>query len=166
MAVNTGAQQRKGCLGGCLALLFGVAVLVFVSRSATSHEQVANAPVAATAIVVATPSLSCEDAPSALITAISTGLKGGTHLISLQAVQSPEHSMAWYVSGYLNGPGLPAQSAIATWATNRLDGSGAVYAVGGYATQFSDWADGGRTAAAFSRSDAAAQRSISCVQGK
>lgn len=112
------------------------------------------------------PASRCAAAPAALVAAISTGLDivGGGSLRNVYAVKSADFEKVWFVSGDLEGSGLEGADDVATWVTNDLSGGGGlIYAVGGMATQFSDWGDGGQTDAAFSLSDDGAQASADCV---
>lgn len=112
------------------------------------------------------PESDCERAPRALVDQISVGLTvtGGGTLRAVRAVRSSDFERAYFVSAEIQGDGLEGDDEIATWATNRLDGTGLVYAVDGVASEFSDWGEGGQTDAGFSLSDDGADESRACVE--
>jgi hypothetical protein len=81
--------------------------------------------------------VSCQPAGAAIVTAISTGLVGGTHLSNAKATRDPERQNVWLVAARIEGPSMSGQ--VGVWATNDLSASGLIYAVDGFADQFSDW---------------------------
>ncbi len=94
--------------------------------------------------------------------AISSGLKigGGGTIRGAQAVRSTDFERVWFVSADLQGSGLEGKTDIATWATNDLNGAGAIYSVDAVAAEFSDW---GRPPS-MSMSDDGAQASAQCAR--
>lgn len=59
--------------------------------------------------------------------------------------------------------------SIGVWATNRdpevTDSTGTIYAVGGFAHQFSDWGEGEKTKAELRVTDTGAKAATKCAQG-
>ena len=106
----------------------------------------------------------CESASPALLAAISTGIRPETKtsLGPAYAVKSKDFESAYFVSAPVLGPGLDGGD-IATWVSNKSDGTGMVFAVGGMAKQFTDWADGASAEAKFSLGDDGAQESAACA---
>lgn len=108
----------------------------------------------------------CEPVDDALVDGISEGLTvdGGGSLRNAQAVRSGDYKKVWFIAADIQGPGLEGSEDIGIWATNSLVGEGLIMAVGGYATEFSDWGDGGQTDAQLSTSDDGAQEARGCVE--
>jgi len=107
----------------------------------------------------------CQSVPAQLTQAIEQGLTitGGGLLGEASAVKSNDFESVYFVAAMLRGEGM-GDDAIGLWATNDLDGNGMIYAVDAIANEFSDWADGRATDAAFSVSDDGAQEAIDCLQ--
>lgn len=110
-----------------------------------------------------------------LVETIESGLKPdtGATLHNVWAVRSDDFELVWFVAGDLEGPALDADDDIAIFATNMLDedgnydgGAGFIFAVGGFATEFSDWPDGGNTDAEMSIFDDGAELSEDCARGE
>jgi hypothetical protein len=112
-----------------------------------------------------TPDVSrCEPASPALIDAISEGLNiaGGGSLTNGFTVRSEDFDEVFFVAAELVGADLDGE--VAVWATNRLDGTGSVFSVGGFANEFSDWGDGGATDANLSLDDDGAEEAEDCAE--
>ncbi len=105
----------------------------------------------------------CQPASSAVSSAIGSGLESGLSLRNARIVQSNDFEQAHFVSADLQGPGLEGARDIATWVTNRPDGTGSIYSVNPAAEEFSDWGPGGQTDVGFSISDDGARESQGCV---
>lgn len=110
-----------------------------------------------------------------VVDAIESGIKPETDatLHNVWAVRSDDFELVWFVAGDLEGPGLEAKDDIAIFATNMLgeDGTydglgGMVLAVGGFATEFSVWPDGGKTDAEMSIFDDGAELAEDCARGE
>ena len=136
------------------------------SLTATPTPKPVAAPThAPTPRPLATPTPSrCLEVPAAAVGALATGLKGGTRLANVQAVKSSDFANAFFVSAYINGPGIAPNSVTGTWVTNRIDGSAGFFSVDGFAREFSDWADGTKTTAQFSMTNDGARQSQGCVR--
>lgn len=109
----------------------------------------------------------CEPVDDALVDGISEGLTvdGGGSLRNARAVRSEDYEKVWFVAADLQGESLEGSEDIGIWATNSLTvGEGLIMAVGGYATEFSDWGDGGQTDAQLSINDDGAQEARGCVE--
>jgi hypothetical protein len=82
----------------------------------------------------------CLDVSPAVVTAIETGLDvPGNSIRGAQAVRSSDFKRIYLVTADLEGDALEATDDYATWATNRLDGSGSYWAADPGAEEFSDW---------------------------
>jgi hypothetical protein len=105
----------------------------------------------------------CQEAQPALVSAISTGLDTGLSLRNAKVVKSNDFDNAYFFAADLQGSGLEGPSDVALWVTNRLDGTGSVYAVDAVANEFSDWGDGRTTDSHFSSSDDGADEAKACA---
>lgn len=109
----------------------------------------------------------CLDVPPEIVDTILAGLTvtGGGTLRDAQMVKSSDFEAIWFVSAEIDGSQIEGDGEIGTWATNApKDGYGLTYSVDGYAKEFSDWGDGGKTDANFSMSDDGAEESKDCVR--
>jgi hypothetical protein len=106
----------------------------------------------------------CQPAGAALVSAISTGLDEGLTLSKANVVRSEDFEEAYFVAADLQGPGLDGSSDIATWVSNRSDGSGLIYSVGSVSAEFSSWGSGEDTDAGFSLSDDGASEAADCAR--
>lgn len=109
----------------------------------------------------------CLDVPPAIVDAILAGLTvtGGGTLRDAQMVKSSDFEAIWFVSAEIDGQEMEDDGEIGTWATNApKDGYGLTYSVDGFAKEFSDWGDGGKTDADLSMSDDGAEESKDCVR--
>ncbi len=101
-----------------------------------------NRPPAAAQPATAQPATSrCQPAAPALVSAISSGLKisGGGSIRNAQAVKSADYESVYFVSADLEGEGLAAKDDVATWASNKSDGTGLIFSVNATAQEFSSW---------------------------
>lgn len=112
----------------------------------------------------ASPASRCLTVSPAVVRAISAGLtvNGGGKLRAVRAVRSHDYKRLFFVSADIQGAGMNGRDEIATWATNQIAAYGMIYAVGGFANEFSDWGDGGRTDAHMSVTDDGADASRVC----
>lgn len=145
-------SQNIGC-GGCLVLIVVSVIVIAVVSSVIS-----DAP-RTTPVVLA----DCLDPSPHLLELIESTLEvdGGGSLGQAKAMRSSAHTNAFYVAARINGPGM--DGVVGIWATNQLDGSGLIFAVGGMANAFSSLGDGGTTRAAFSRNDRGAVGAERCL---
>ena len=106
----------------------------------------------------------CQPADPALLATIAAGLTvdGGGDLPAGQIVRSADFENAYFIAARITGPGL--DNTVGLWVSNRPDGAGSIYAVDAIASEFSDWADGRTTGAAFSQADDGAQEAINCAK--
>ena len=114
-----------------------------------------------------TKSERCLDVPPGIVDTILSGLTvtGGGSLRDGQMVRSNDFEAIWFVSSGIDGSQMEGDGEIGTCATNTpKDGYGLTYSVDGYAKEFSDWGDGGKTDAALSMSDDGADESKTCVE--
>ena len=117
------------------------------------------------------PTSRCQDAQQALVSAVSTGLDAGqtipsTSQLSLRnakVVKSSDFESAYFFAADLQGVGLEGSNEIGLWVSNKVDGTGSVYAVDAVANEFSVWEDGRTTEAAFSSSDDGAAEAKACA---
>jgi len=121
--------------------------------------------VGAAACSSSVPSPRCVVTDALVLRGISQGLTvtGGGWLRFGQAVRSDDFHRAYFVAADIQGPGLNGPDEIGVWVTNRIDGSAGFASVDGYALEFSDWGDGGRTDAAFSMTNDGAQEAKDCA---
>jgi hypothetical protein len=89
----------------------------------------------------------CEKVSSAVLNAIAEGLTvtGGGTLRGGYAVKSDDFSKVYMVAADIQGSGMEGNREVGVWATNSLDGTGLIFAVDGYAKEFSDWGHGDTT---------------------
>jgi hypothetical protein len=106
----------------------------------------------------------CSPASPALVNAISTGLQERLTLRNARVVRSSDFDQAYFIAADLDGPGLDGDADIATWVSNRSDGTGSVYSVGAVAAEFSDWGRGEETDAGFALSDDGASEAGACAR--
>jgi hypothetical protein len=114
----------------------------------------------------------CRSAPKRLAHAIANGLtvQGGGTLRQAQAVKSGDFDDVYFVSAEIDGAGLEGSGDVGTWAkigplrVGGPVGGGLIYSVDRVATEFSDWADGGKADAQLSMEDDGAGASRECVQ--
>ena len=142
-----------GCVPGLFIIVVAVGV---ISAILTPKYPDPTPPPPATSVV-------CLDVSQALIDQISSTLEvgGGGQISRARAVQSGAHEIAYFIAGQIEGSGLT--DAVGVWASNSLDGSGAIFSVDNMAKEFSVLPDGGSTAAAFSMSDPGARESEQCL---
>lgn len=113
----------------------------------------------------ATESTRCEDVPPRLVKTIEDGLNvsvAGT-LKDARAVKSEDFKQVYFISAEIDVE--EGAGEIATWAKSgplRV-GGGLIYAVNGFANQFSNYDDGGDTDAQLSMDDDGAEESKACV---
>jgi hypothetical protein len=113
-----------------LIVLVGVPVLIWNSID-FSDSTIETAEVVA----------ECLDASQELVVRLNDGLNinGGGSLTNVKAVKSNDFANAYFVSGELYGPGLEEEGDIATFLTNKLDGTGPTFTADNVATEFSDY---------------------------
>ncbi len=128
----------------------GAAILGWLAGPSTSPES----PRATAACELVSRNL--VDRITETLTVTGEGALGKT-----MAVRSRAHERVWFVATEIQAPGL--DNAVGVFATNQLDGSGFLYAVGGVATDFSSASDGTRTDARFSLRDPGASDAERCV---
>ena len=116
----------------------------------------------------ATGSTRCENVPPRLVKIIEDGLSvsvAGT-LKDARAVKSEDFKQVYFISAEISTvEGREGAGEIATWAkTGPLRvGGGLIYAVDGFANEFSNADDGGDTDAQLSMDDDGAKESKACV---
>jgi len=110
----------------------------------------------------------CESVSADFLDGIETGLtvQGGGSLGAASAVKSGDFESVWFVAAEINGSGMEGSGEVGVWATNSDPSgpvSGTIYAVNGFATEFSDWGEGATTDAGITMADDGAQEAESCV---
>jgi hypothetical protein len=113
----------------------------------------------------------CLDVPKDKIDGIATGLtvSGGGSLDSAtaQAVKSNDYVNVYFIAAAIHGLSMGDNGQIGVWASNSLSlADGIIYAVGGMATEFSDWGDGGKTDFQLSLADDGFRDAVTCVEHK
>lgn len=83
----------------------------------------------------------CLDVSQELVVRLNEGLNinGGGSLTNVRAVKSNDFANAYFISGELYGPGLEEKGDVATFLTNKLDGTGPTFTADNVATEFSDY---------------------------
>lgn len=106
----------------------------------------------------------CQPADPALLAAIAAGLTvdGGGDLRNGWTVRSSDFEKVYFVAAEITGAGM--NGTVGLWATNDPAGAGMIFAVDGLANEFSDWADGRKTDAAFSTFNDGAREAIDCAK--
>jgi hypothetical protein len=89
----------------------------------------------------------CEKVSNAVLNAIAEGLTvtGGGTLRNGYAVKSDDFNKVYMVAADIQGSDMEGNGEIGVWATNSLDGHGSIFAVDGFAKEFSDWGHGDTT---------------------
>lgn len=157
-ATRLHAMSAKGAL-----LVGGVSLFLGVMTGCSSSDEASAAPAAPAAHVA------CVAVPAELIQGLNEGVSGvdsANKIVRAGAVKAPERADVYFVSGEIAGPGIGHNQVIATWAVGHsLRGDhGAILSVNGEATQFSDWADGASSDAAFSPDEAGVSDSAGCLE--
>jgi len=108
----------------------------------------------------------CENVSENIVADIESGLEinGGGSLRRVKAVKSTDFSSLYFISADLEGAGLESTDDIATFATNKLDGTGMIFTVNHTAQTFSVWPFGPNTKAGMSMSDDGAAQSQACAK--
>jgi hypothetical protein len=107
----------------------------------------------------------CEKVSSAVLNAIAEGLTvtGGGTLRGGYAVKSKDFSKVYMVAADIQGVGMEGNGEIGVWATNSLDGNGSIFAVDGFAKEFSDWGHGDTTDANITQSSDGVSEAKECA---
>lgn len=82
------------------------------------------------------------------------------------AVRSQDFERVWFIAAEIDGPGIEDEGEVGIWATNAdPDGSslGTVFAVNGFAQEFSTWPAGDSTDAAITEDDHGAEEARDCL---
>lgn len=124
-------QTRRSYRVPIVIAVVAVIVVAYV-LGRTGRADAPSAPVAAAA---------CLAVPTALIDAINTGIEGSAHISRAAAVRSDDFETLYFVAGELDGSeAIDGPGDIGVWVTNSLTaGGGLIFALDGYAHQFSDW---------------------------
>jgi hypothetical protein len=107
----------------------------------------------------------CEKVSSAVLNAIAEGLtvtESGT-LRNGYAVKSKDFSKVYMVAADIQGAGMEGNGEVGVWATNSLDGTGLIFAVDGFAKEFSDWGHGDTTDANITASSDGVSEAKECA---
>jgi hypothetical protein len=88
---------------------------------------------------------------------------GGGKLKNGWAVRSKDYSKVFFIAAEIHGPGMGDNGKVGLWASNELSPGGVTMAVDGFAKEFSDWPDGGKTDAHVGQSDDGAQDAQDCA---
>ena len=132
--------------------------------SATARPEIATTT---TATSTAVPSR-CVPVSTVFVAELTSSLTvtGGGSLRAAHAVRSEDFENVWFIAAEIDGPGMDGTGDIAIWATNiepsSTAPSGSVFAVGGFATEFSVWPEGD----GFSQFDDGAGEARDCVRSE
>jgi hypothetical protein len=97
---------------------------------------------------------------------ITEGLDTSTsvYINTAWAVKSNDYENVYYVAAMLYGPGMEEGAGPGVWLiTGDPKKPGLTFSVGGFATSFSSWGDGGKTDAMFSQLDDGWQEANDCA---
>jgi hypothetical protein len=147
-------------------LALGLLVAAACGGNDEPNQQPQAKPAETTAApTTTTPSSRCEKVSSALLNAIAEGLtvSGSGTLRSGYAVKSKDFSKVYMVAADIQGVGMEGTDEVGVWATNSLDGSGSIFAVDGFAQEFSDWGDGDTTDANITQSSDGVSEARECA---
>ena len=96
---------------------------------------------------------------------IATGLTigGGGTLTNGFAVKSNDYEEVWFIAALIDGPSM-GKGVVGIWASNRLEANdGFIFAIDGFAEEFSDWGVGSTTDANITQNDDGAQEAAQCA---
>ena len=96
---------------------------------------------------------------------IATGLTigGGGTLTNGFAVKSNDYEEVWFIAALIDGPSM-GKGVVGIWASNRLEANdGLIFAIDGFAEEFSDWGVGSTTDANITQNDDGAQEAAQCA---
>jgi hypothetical protein len=105
----------------------------------------------------------CEMVTSALLNAIAEGLTVTGSGTLRNAVKSDDFSKVYMVAADIQGTGMEGDNEIGVWGTNSLDGTGSIFAVDGFAKEFSDWGHGDTTDAHITQSSDGVAEAKQCA---
>ena len=95
--------------------------------------------------------------------AIGLTVSGGGTLTNGFAVKSNDYEEVWFIAALIDGPGM-GKGAVGIWASNRLEANdGLIFAIDGFADEFTDWGLGSATDANIAQSDDGAQEAAQCA---
>ncbi|MFA7193793.1 MAG: hypothetical protein WC087_02665 [Candidatus Paceibacterota bacterium] len=107
---------------------------------------------------------SCINIPDQSITRLESGLNtAGVTIRGVQAVKSEERPEFYFIAGDLEGPGLGSKSEIVIFATSDIEIGGFI-SVNAIALEFTEWADGPKSAFKFSSSEKEAIKVRECTE--
>jgi hypothetical protein len=90
-------------------------------------------------------------------------VSGGGTLRNGHAVKSNDFSKVYMVAADIQGGDMEGNGEVGVWATNSLDGTGLIFAVDGFAKEFSDWGHGDTTDANITQSSDGAAEAKECA---
>ena len=157
IGANQGNDNETGVVPSPVA---SVAPTPTPSSTAAATQQPTPAPSAST------PSSDrCLAVSAKKLKNIATGLTigGGGTLTNGFAVKSNDYEEVWFIAALIDGPSM-GKGVVGIWASNRLEANdGLIFAIDGFAEEFSDWGVGSTTDANITQNDDGAQEAAQCA---
>jgi hypothetical protein len=145
--------MKKLILGA--AFILGACAILAIIGGAMGGGKAS--PASRPAAVANAPATRCEPASVAQLAAIRSGVKGVEPANDVRigfAVKSSDYKNVSFVAAKIYGPGMASGTGPGVWAMDGTrDAPVGVFSVGGFAIQFSDWADGGKIKTQMSSND-------------
>ena len=95
--------------------------------------------------------------------AIGLTVSAGGSLTNGFAVKSNDYAEVWFIAAVIDGPGM-GNGVVGIWASNRLEANdGLIFAIDGFADEFTDWGLGSTTDANITQNDDGAQEAAQCA---
>jgi hypothetical protein len=158
----TTPEERKTLVIAVLVLLGFLYLLIRCTAQQSSDGS---------AVPTSAPAASrCVPASTAQMAAIRAGVKGEASYNDVRsgwAVKSKEFQNVWFVASKIYGPNAENGVGPGVWAISGNPSSpGLTLSVGGFANEFSDYPDAGKTQAQMSMSSDGAQEAKQCAEAR
>jgi len=163
--------------GGLLLLMCGLVVLALVlperegaqAPVPTAAATRTPAPVTPAPTPTAAPNARCVPASAAQMAALRDGVQAvaaGNDVLPGFAVRSTEFERVWLVAARITGAGIPATGAgPGVWAMGgEADAPAGIYAVNGFAREFTHYPDAAKTDAAITLTTDGVAAALECAR--
>jgi hypothetical protein len=107
----------------------------------------------------------CVAATPALVELLGITLVLGVKMDNVYYVKSNAYPNVFFMSGRLQGTPIGSEPKIATWVTNRSDGSAGFFTIDPNSVKYSGWGPASNTGFTYTMSDDGATLSASCAAG-
>jgi len=107
----------------------------------------------------------CIAATSTLIQLLGVTVVTGVNMDNVYYVKSNAYPNVYFISGRLQGGSVGSSPKVATWVTNRSDGSSGFFTVDPNSVQYSGWGPATNTGNNYTMSDDGAALSATCAAG-